>query len=379
MKTLSIHKIFAFTFIITLMSCGQDQKEDIKDNSKPIAVTVAKVSANQDNSPLVVSGSIEAKNSANLSTRLMGYVEKINVKIGDKVSRGQVLIAINNSDLQAKRAQVNAGISEAKAAFNIAEKDYNRFENLFQQNSASQKELDDITAHYNMAKARLESAQQMKNEINAQFAYTNVKAPFSGVVTAKFIDEGAMANPGMPLLSIETPGSFEVVARVPESIISQVKKGENVNVVVSSINSEFKGKVTEVSTSSAHSGGQYLVKISLGSKNENLRSGMFASVQFPAIITKGSDVGETIMIPNKAIITHGQLSGIYTVSQQNTAVLRWLRLGKSFGDKVEVLSGLSTDESYILSSEEKLYNGAKLSPSSVLPKGKEDKQDEIKN
>lgn len=361
MKTLSIHKLLAFITLIGLLSCGQDQSEGVKNTSNPISVVVEKVTSTSDNSPLIVSGTVEAVNSANLSTRLMGYVEHINVKVGDKIAKGQILIVINNSDLQAKRAQVNAGISEAQAAFDIAEKDYNRYKNLFEENSASQKELDDMTAHYNMAKARLESAQQMKNEINAQFAYTNVKAPFSGVVTGKFIDEGSLANPGMPLLAIESPQNFEVVARVPEAVISKIKNGQTVNVVVSSINAELPGSVTEVSTSSANSGGQYLVKVNLDSKNQNVRSGMFAAVQFPNIKNQLAGSTGTIMIPKKAIITNGQLTGIYTVSQQNTAVLRWLRLGKTFGDKVEVLSGLSADESYILSSEEKLYNGAKLS------------------
>ncbi|WP_426430201.1 efflux RND transporter periplasmic adaptor subunit [Winogradskyella sp. HB-48] len=361
MKTLSIHKLFAVVTLLGVLSCGQDQKEGVKDTSNPVPVVVAKVISNSNNSPLIVSGTIEAVNSANLSTRLMGYVERINVKVGDKVAKGQTLIVINNSDLQAKRAQVNAGISEAQAAFTIAEKDYNRYKNLFEQNSASQKELDDITAHYNMAKARLEAAQQMKNEINAQFAYTNIKAPFSGVVTGKFIDEGSLANPGMPLLAVESPQNFEVVARVSEANISSIKEGEDVNVIVSSIDAELEGKVSEVSSSSANSGGQYLVKVNLDSKNEKVRSGMFASVQFPNVKNQTPNATETIMIPEEAIIINGQLSGVYTVSQQNTAVLRWLRLGKSFGDKVEVLSGLTSGESYILSSEEKLYNGAKLS------------------
>lgn len=361
MKTLSVHKLLAVLTLLGLLSCGQDQKEGVKDTSNPVSVVIAKVTSNNDNSPLIVSGTVEAVNSANLSTRLMGYVEHINVKVGDKVAKGQTLIVINNTDLEAKRAQVNAGISEAKAAFTIAEKDYNRYKNLFEQNSASQKEFDDMTAHYNMAKARLEAAHQMKNEINAQFAYTNIKAPFSGVVTGKFIDEGDLANPGMPLLAVESPQNFEVVARVPEANISSIKEGEDVNVMVSSIDAELQGKVSEVSSSSANSGGQYLVKVSLGSKNEKVRSGMFASVQFPNVKNQTPNATETIMIPEEAIIINGQLSGVYTVSQQNTAVLRWLRLGKSFGDKVEVLSGLTSGESYILSSEEKLYNGAKLS------------------
>ena len=93
----------------------------------------------------------------------MGYVNKVHVNVGDKVRKGQLLVSINNNDLQAKRAQVNAGITEATAAFNNAQKDYNRFKNLFANNSASQKEMDDMTANFEMAKARLEAANQMKN------------------------------------------------------------------------------------------------------------------------------------------------------------------------------------------------------------------------
>ncbi len=70
---------------------------------------------------------------------------------------------------------------------------------------------------------------------------------------------------------------------------------------------------------------------------------------------------QMVLIPTEAIVTNGQLSGLYTVSQSNTALLRWLRLGRTFGDQVEVLSGLKADETYIVSAEGKLFNGAKLS------------------
>ena len=70
---------------------------------------------------------------------------------------------------------------------------------------------------------------------------------------------------------------------------------------------------------------------------------------------------DAIMIPTDAIVHRGQLTGIYTVSQNNTALLRWLRLGRTYGDRVEVLSGLSLDEEYIVKAEGKLYNGVKIS------------------
>lgn len=351
---------YTITFLaLTLLafSCGSDEKKLIADDS-PITVKVSSISENDNNPFLTASGTIQAVNSANLSTRMMGFVTNMPVNVGDKVKKGQLLVSINNSDLQAKLSQVNAGIAEATAAFTNAEKDYNRYKNLFSENSASQKEFDDITANYNMAKARLEGAKQMKNEVDAQFAYANIRAPFDGVVTGKYIKNGDMANPGMPLIAMEVPGKFEVMASVPESEISKISKGTSVNVQVKSINKTITGKVTELSSSAKNTGGQYLVKVALDETDTSILSGMFVTVQFPM---KAQEKSEMVLIPKEAIVTKGQLYGVYTVSESNTALLRWLRIGRTFGNQVEVLSGLSSNESYIISADGKLFNGAKVS------------------
>jgi len=348
--------IIALSFLI--VSCGGDHKSSTVESMDPVAVKVSNIKTDNNNPFVTASGKIEATNSANLSTRMMGYVNKVYVKVGDRVKKGQLLISINNVDLQAKRAQVNANITKATAAFNIAEKDYNRFKNLYKENSASQKEMDDMTAHYEMSKAGLEAANQMKNEINAQFAYVDIRSPFNGIVTNKFIEVGDMANPGVPLIAVESPNNFEVTAMVPESNISQIKSGSKVEVQVKSIHKTLQGKVTEVSTSAKNTGGQYLVKIVLDKTNDRILSGMFATVQFP--VEKNKNSTSIVLVPASAIVKNGGLKGVYTVSEQNTALLRWLRLGKTYGDKVEILSGLNIDEQYIVSADAKLFNGAKI-------------------
>ena len=351
--------IFQFSLIAVLLmlaSCGSD-KDEKQNNDKAINVKIAQVINNVDNQFLAVSGKVQAVKSSNLSTRIMGHVNKIHVKIGDKVTKGQLLLSISNNDLSAKLAQIHASIIEAEAAYTNTEKNYNRFVSLFNSNSASQKELDDITAQYNMAKARLEAAKQMKKEIEAQFSYANIIAPFSGVVSNKFINEGDIANPGMPLLEVESPGEFQVTAMVPETEISHVKKETEVIVQVKSLGTLLRGKVVEVSSSAKNTGGQYLVKVLLEKTDLNLLTGMFATVRFPI---NDSDSSKSILIPISALVTKGELSGVYSVSQSNTALLRWLRLGRIYGDKVEVLSGLNVDETYIISSETKLFNGAKV-------------------
>ena len=351
----NITKLIAIATLTFLLSCGEDKKETI-DNRPTVNVKVSTPSSDNANF-ISASGKVEAVQNADISTRIMGYVNNIPVKVGEKVSKGQLLISINSADIAAQKGQVDASIIEATAAFKNAEKDYNRYKVLFTENSASQKEMDDMTANYEMAKARLEAARQMKNQVNAQLSYSNITAPFSGIVTGKYINKGDMANPGMPLLSIETPGEFQVMAMVPESQITQIKEETKVNINVKSINEIVTGTVTEVSSSAKNTGGQYLVKIVLDKTAIKLLSGMFTSVHFP---TATSAKNTPILIASSAIVTRGELKGVYVVSQNNIALLRWLRLGRAFGDQIEVLSGLSANEQYVLSAESKLVNGAKL-------------------
>lgn len=351
----------ALTSVFMLNSCGKDRKETA-DNIPAIPVKVSGNSVSTNPSFVTASGKIEAENSANVSTRMMGYVTKVHVKVGQKVNAGQLLVSINNTDLQAKKAQVDASILQATAAFNNAKKDFERFTVLFNQQSASQKELDDMTSRYEMAKAGLEAAKQMRNEVVAQFGYSNITAPFSGEVTNTFVKEGDMANPGLPLVSIEGASRLQVTAMVSESDIANIQNGMAVKVLVKSINKAVTGKVTEVSGSAKNTGGQYLVKINLTQTDKAILSGMFVNVQFPlANKTLTTVTTDKVLVPESALVKQGQLVGIYTVGNGNTAILRWLRIGKTFGNQVEVLSGLSSEESYIVSAEGKLFNGAKIS------------------
>ncbi|HNP32922.1 MAG TPA: efflux RND transporter periplasmic adaptor subunit [Flavobacterium sp.] len=345
-----------------LISCGKTKKE-VVNTETAISVKVSGVAADNNPNFVSASGKIEAENSANVSTRMMGYVTKVNVKVGQKVSAGQLLVSINNTDLQAKKAQVDASILQATAAYNNAKKDFDRFTALFNQQSASQKELDDMTSRYEMAKAGLEGAKQMRNEVMAQFSYSNITAPFSGEVTNTFVKEGDMANPGMPLVSIEGASHLQVTATVSESDITSIQNGMSVKVLVKSSNQELTGKVIEVSGSAKNTGGQYLVKINLNNNTTKVLSGMFVNVQFPLVSKKQTTTNSAtaqVVVPESALIHQGQLTGIYTIGNKDIAILRWLRIGKTYGNQVEVLSGLSANEQYILSAEGKLYNGAKV-------------------
>lgn len=359
MKTLyNLLMAFGLFTVLTFVGCTSHEESKPIVKMDPISVETLNVSSSNTVSGFSVSGNVQPKKEANISTRIMGYITGVNAEVGDYVSKGKVLVNVSNSDLQAKLAQVKANISQAEAGVQNAKKDYDRITVLFGQSSVTQKELDDITTHYNMAKAGLEAAKQMENEVNAQFAYTRITAPFSGTVTAKYANSGDMANPGMPLLTIAKTGQYQVVAMVPENQIASIKSGQVVSVWLKSIEKEIKGKVDEIAVSSSNTGGQFIVKINLDKHDERLYAGMFTTVSFEG---KQSSEQETILIPENSLVQNGGLKGVYTVGADNVAILRWLRIGKRHGDKYEVLSGLSNGDKLIISSQSRLYNGAPLS------------------
>lgn len=354
-----IMQLFAGIGLLAFSSCSSNEKHGTKTYiDTAVVVTVAKPSGDQKQR-LIVSGQIEAGQTANISTRVMGYITSLNMKVGDHVQKGQLLATISNDDILAKRAQTDAMIAEAEAGYKNTQKDYERFNNLYKQQSASAKELDNVTLQYNSAKSRLEAAKQMRNEVNATLNYTRLTAPFAGTVTQKLMDAGSMANPGMPLLTIEQSSSYQVSASVPENEISLIHEGTTVSVSIGAINRLIKGTVSQIDQSSTNTGGQYMIKIHLpDNQKPGLFAGMYANITIPVTqAIKTTITGEQVMVPLSAIEYKDQLTGLYTIGSNHTALLRWVRLGKTQGNKVEVLSGLAVNEQFIVSADGRLYNG----------------------
>ena len=347
--------------VITGCSSKEENKNETAQTNTPIEVTVGKPSENNDNS-LAVSGQIESSQTVNISTRIMGYITKLNVKVGDYVKAGQLLASINSTDIVAKRAQVDAMIGEADAAFQNAQKDLDRFTILNKQQSATAKELDNVTLQYNSVKAKLEAAKQMRNEINASLAYTQLTAPFAGIVTQKFAEAGSMASPGMPIVTIEQSGSLQISANIPETEIQHIHMNDATVVTVKSLNKTFQSKIVQINPSSQFTGGQYVVKMQIpDADKKQVYAGMYVNISIPL---KGKNVQNktstnSITVPTTSIVNRDQLTGLYVVNN-NTAFLRWVRLGKIYGNNIEVLSGLSANDEYVVDAKGKLYNGATI-------------------
>jgi hypothetical protein len=177
------------------------------------------------------------------------------------------------------------------------------------------------------------------------------------VVTQKLAESGSIANPGIPILTIEQDALLQVSVPISETDIINVHVGDIATVHISSAGKNFDGKIIQVNPSSQFTGGQYNIKIGIpATEKKDIYAGMFANVTIR--LKNIPQKNEMLMIPLSAIIYRDELTGIYTLSVKNTALLRWIRLGKIVGDKAEVISGIARDEKFICAAAGKLYNGA---------------------
>ncbi|MEO5650963.1 MAG: efflux RND transporter periplasmic adaptor subunit, partial [Ginsengibacter sp.] len=135
---------------------------------------------------------------------------------------------------------------------------------------------------------------------------------------------------------------------------------DKVKVNIKSAGVEFTGMVVEINPSSQFSGGQYIIKISVpDTEKKEMYAGMYVNVFIPGKGDSSKEINnKMVLVPQSAIVNKEQLKGLYTVSANNTALLRWVRLGRVFGNDVEIISGLDKAESFILNADGKLYNGA---------------------
>src|SRR5690554_1357210 len=354
----STYYILGLSIVGVLSVCSTPEEKTIQQATETVKVEVAQVESSSNKVEIEGSGQLQAVESANISTRMMGQVSEVVVKSGDKVKKGQLLVKISSADLQAKAAQADAGIAQAQAGYDNAMNDYERFKSLHKSKSASDKELENMKSRYEMSKAGLDAAKSMKSEVMAQFEYLDIRAPFSGTVANTFVKKGDMASPGHPLINLESMGEMEASIMVSETDINHIKVGQTAKIHLKSIDNTVAAIVREVSYSSKNTGGQYLVKLTIEEKNELLLPGMFVNAR---IETETASANQNPFISKSALVHNGQLTGVYTPTDRGVAILRWLRLGEETATDVEVLSGLKAGEDYINQASGRLYNGVAIS------------------
>lgn len=355
---MSTHKIIFSLFTLALMACGGPEEKNTTQKTPAVKVKTMQV-INTSNEGFSFSGTVSAEQMTTIKTRHAGYVNQILVKVGDKVQKNQKLISIDNAELRAQLQQAAAGKQQAEKQLEIAQKDLNRFERLRASNSVSEKELEQIQLQYQASLSAFEQARQSYNQVAAMMDYTNIKAPFSGIITNKMIQEGDMAMPGMPLLSLTSNGILEVKSDLSESQITKVKPEQLVSIDIPVTGKTYTGKISEVSSSSEANGSRYFVKTTFTDQPKEALSGMFSRIYVKGE-SKENNTQTIISIPKNVLVEQNGLDGVYVYGKSNTALLRWIKTGREMGENIEVLSGLSANDKIIVSAESKLYNGLNI-------------------
>lgn len=304
-------------------------------------------------------GTVRAAQTTQVSSQMTGSIREIRAHEGDRVQAGQVLATIDDSQPRAAVEQAMAAVSAADKAVSAAESDLaladatlKRYQQLFDKKSVSPQEFDEIKARRQSAEARRDIAAAGQAQANAALAeartslgYANLRAPFAGVVTEKNADPGTLAAPGMNLFTIEDTRRYRLEVAVDENNIRSVRAGQNVPVSLDSLgNAEAAGKVEGIVPAADASSRSFLVKIGLPADARLLpgvRSGMFGTARFPL------GQREALVIPQAAIATRGQLQGVYVMDANRIFGLRYVTLGKTAGQEVEVLSGLADGETIV--------------------------------
>ena len=344
----------ALVILLAVSGCGK--KTDTKaSSSKDVKGTTGQAVLQMVPQLVTATGSLEAGRTIMVSTRMMGWIRKIHVREGQTVAKGDLLVSIDDSDLRAKKSQAEAGIVEAKAVLTNAEKMAERFEKLYTEKSVSKQQLDDVLTGRDRAAAGLSMAKAGLTEVNVHLSYLSITAPSEGLVARKMIEEGDMANPGMPLVSLESTGAMKVVAHLGEKDVSAVTIGDMVTIDVTSLDGAvFTAPLDKIIQAANPGSRTYDIEAVLDNPDPRLKSGMFARVSVPV------GTREAVMVPSEAIIKRGQLTGVWTVHADGTAHLRWVRLGRAIDDSMEILSGLAGNETVVLSTQQPLAEGDRV-------------------
>lgn len=314
--------------LLLLTGCGSKEEPATTVVSaapqKTIQVVVVEAQSTSVPIRVEVTGQVAPIFQATLSSRIQGTIDKLLVREGSRVSKGQLLIQLDSRDLQADLARAHAEVENAKAHLD-------RMNQLYAQDAVSKQEMENATRAYRVAEAN-------RRAVEAQLSYTMVRAPFEGVITEKKVEAGELASPGQPLLKMEDPQRLRLEAMVAEGDLKSVSRGDKIPVVIDALGGQaLTGLVSQILPAGDPQTHTFMVKVDLP-KTPGLKTGMFGRFQLDKGLT------ETILVPSAAVVERGELSSLYVVGSDQTARLRWVKLGRRFEQQVEILSGLNIGE-----------------------------------
>ncbi len=387
-----------FSLLVFANSCGK--KEETGQTKIPLSESLnlptAKVTLGSMEDFYEATGTVKAKTTTQVSANIMGRIVSFPVGEGDTVSRGQVLVEIDNRESQTQMQKANAGLKEAQASLVeidksviaanagvrtaeanrvLAEQTFARYKELYERKSASGQEFDEAqgklkasTSEVERAKANVQTIISKKQQINAKIeqakadiagakvsqGYSRIISPVSGLVVKKIAENGAIASPGMPLLSIEDNSQYRLEAAVEESQTKLMQIGKRVSVKIDALGEgAVFGIIAEILPTADAASRSFTVKIDLPA-NPLLRTGLYGLARFP-IAGK-----QAISIPQTAIVQRGQLSGVFVILPEGVAQFRIITIGKTADGLTEILSGLSEGDEFVSADIQKVSDGMKV-------------------
>jgi multidrug efflux pump subunit AcrA (membrane-fusion protein) len=328
-------------------------------------------------------GSVIAVNTAQVAARTMGTVLQVPVREGDFVKRGQLLTQLDERELAARRSSAEAAVqastagvdqatnavAAAQAQSDVAKKTYDRYVYLKEQKSVSPQEFDEVAAKYQAAQAGLEQAtaalhqaaagaDQAKSEAQAASSvasYARVVAPFDGRVVRRQVEPGSLVSPGIPLFIIEDTSHYQLEVTLPTDVLAKVRKGSAAHVQLDTLaGKSIAGKVAEIEAGADPASHTASARIDLA-KEPGVQSGMFGRASF------AQGESHALTVPGSAVVTRGQLNGLYVADSNGIAHWRVVTLGKPRGIQWEVLSGLNEGEAVALNPGTQELDGKRIS------------------
>lgn len=319
-----------------LFACGAEQPLD-KGPAAHADLRTYEVGQGSAASGSAWDGIVEAVQQADLSAQTGGRIREINVDIGDRVDRGEMLLRITAFEQRAGENAALAQLRAAEAAASEAESSYRRFDSLAAQQYVSRAQLDQARAARDSALAAKDAAQESLVQARQQAAYTVVHAPFDGIVSSRLVEPGETVAPGQPLVSMYAPGALRIEVQVPQSLGDAVRESGSARIELADGRGMDAAEVQvfPAADPSTHSVG---VRVLLPDVDRAPRPGSTAKVVFP--VASGAGV---LRIPTTALVQRGELSGVYVVAGDRI-LLRQVRVGRSAGDHIEVLAGLKAGD-----------------------------------
>jgi len=325
-----------------LAACGESHSSETThagatEHGPGITVETEEIQVN-----IPVEGTVVARNRAEITTRMMARVTVLSADVGSRVRAGQVLLLLGTDDIAVNRAKAEAAVMVASAARDEAEKHANRMDALLAQDVVPEVQRDHAHFQLTQAEAQVAMATASLREVETAGSYASIRAPFDGEVVSRYIDEGDVAAPGMPLLVVEEEGAREGRLAVPVGAAEGLEIGSTVRVTT------LGGRSHEAPVRAVSAGADPI------SKTVEVRVVLPADwptgVSLTALVPTGTT--RAVTIPLEVVVRRGQLTGVRVVTSSGAA-LRWIRLGRSVGeDRVEVLSGLSAGDEIVVSAVE---------------------------